>query len=357
MKNKPILCWHLGYIPDFNIETTETTYGSEIALVYLSKIFTKKYRVIIFGPCLFNETIIDNIEYLNADKYEEFQKNNEIEILILSRYINPILDYELIAKKIFILIQDVYLLPFYKSISLPSDGKYVLKNFIDKIDGIVTLTNWNKEKFVNHYDIDPNKVFIIGNAIETTKFKNKIKKQKNKFIWTSHGGRGIEKLLEYFHEVRKRIPDAELYIYRDRTAFSEEALDEMEKYDYFHYGGKIHNDKIIEEFQSSEMWFYPTNFTESCCISSLEAQMSKCVCVSTYLGGLIETVNNRGVLIKDTIWSEKYKKNIINEVVTIMNDENLKEKYREAGYNWAKEQSWKNISKKWFELFELFDKK
>jgi glycosyltransferase involved in cell wall biosynthesis len=355
MKNKPILCWHIGYIPDFNLNETETTYGSEIALVYLSEIFARDYRVLIFGSYLFNETTINGVEYVNSIKFEDFQKNNSIEIIILSRYINPVIDYNLKAKKIFILIQDVFLLPYYQGLTIQNQARGLFKNVIHKIDGIVTLTNWNKNTFVNQYDIDPDKVFIIGNAIKTDKFKGDIPKQKNKFIWTSHAGRGIDKLLEYFHIVKKRIPDAELYIYRDKTSFAQWSLDEMEKYDYFHFGGKIHNDKIIEEFQSSEMWFYPTDFTESCCISSLEAQMSKCVCVTSHYAGLIETVADRGVLIKEPIWSEDYKDKIINNVVKILNDEKLKKKYQDAGYKWAKTQSWENKAKEWYEMFKQFD--
>ena len=358
MKKKPILCWNIGYIPDFNDEKTKDTYGSEIALVYLSEIFAKKYRVIIFGNCLYNEIIKDGIEYLNTNKFEEFQKNNEIDVLILSRYILPFLEFELKANSIFILIQDVYLLPYYKGVAMSDKGKGLLKNVINKIDGIITLTNWNKKTFVDEYEIDPNKVFIIGNAIEPSKFTGKnIEKQKNKFIWTSHGGRGAHKLLEYFHEIKKRLPDAELYIYRDETAFSPEVLDEMSRFDYFHYGGKIHNDKIIEEYLSSEMWFYPTDFTETYCMSAVEAQMSGCVCVTTHLAGLIETVANRGVLIKDPVYSEEYKENIISEVVNILNNEELKKEYSEAGQKWAKTQSWKNISKQWFNLFEFIKKK
>lgn len=157
-----------------------------------------------------------------------------------------------------------------------------------------------------------------------------MKNKKINSIWTSHSGRGTHKLLEYFHEIRKKLPDAELYIYRDKTAFSPQVLEEMEKYDYFHFGDKIENKKLIEEFQTSEFWFYPTDFEETYCISALEAQMSKCICICTDLGGLTETVGERGILIKEPIWSEEYKNKAIEE-----NNENLKEKYREIGYKWA----------------------
>lgn len=291
--------------------------------------------MIIFGSDIHKEIIVNNIEYYNSDKFEKFQYENEIEIIILLRYIFPFLDFELKSKKIFLWLHDIYPLPYYKSLSLPDIGKQFLKNIIDRIDGIVTLTNWHRNFISNFYEIGLNKIFIIGNGINLEDFKAKYEKQKNKFIWTSHGGRGTHKLLEYFHEIRKKLPDAELYIYRDKTAFSPQVLEEMEKYDYFHFGDKIENKKLIEEFQTSEFWFYPTDFEETYCISALEAQMSKCICICTDLGGLTETVGERGILIKEPIWSEEYKNKAIEEIINLTNNENLKEKYREIGYKWA----------------------
>lgn len=183
-------------------------------------------------------------------------------------------------------------------------------------------------------------------------FNGNFKKQKNKFIWTSHGYRGIEKLLEYFHEIRKKIPDAELYIYRDITAFSENALNEINNYDYFHYCGKLEYDNIPSEFESSEIWFYPTNFTESYCISALEAQMAKCVCIGSNIGALPETIGDRGFIINEQIWSDEYKEKAINEIVDITNNEERKKKYQEAGYEWAKTQTWENRAEEWYKLFK-----
>lgn len=349
---KPILCFHVGYIPDLNDENVKTTYGSEIALVNISKLLSKKYRVLVFGSDIHKEITVDNVEYYNSDKFELFQNENEIEIIILLRYIFPFIDFELKSKKIFLWLQDIHPLPYYKSLSFSDFGKYLLKNMIDKIDGIVTLTNWHKNFISNFYEIESNKIHIIGNAINIEDFKKNIQKQNNKFIWTSHGGRGAYKLLEYFHEIRKRIPDAELYIYRDKTAFSPQVLEEMEKYDYFHFGDKLENNQLIEEFQTSEFWFYPTDFEETYCISALEAQMAKCICICTDLGGLTETVGDRGILIRETIWSEEYKNKAIEEIINLTNNENLKEKYKEIGYKWAIQQTWKNRAKQWFELFK-----
>lgn len=352
--NKPILCFLVGYTPDLFDVRTKNTYGSEIALVNLAEQFSKKYRVLIFGDDFKNEKIINDVEYLNGSRFNEFQNENNIEITIVSRYMYHIIENEIKSKKTYIWVHDSNILPYYQGREYINQGINELHKFLDKIEGIIALSNWHKEYIINFYNIDdPNKIFIIPNGIDTSMFNGETKKQKNKFIWTSHGYRGIGKLLEYFHEIRLKIPDAELYIYRDITAFSENDLKEIEKYNYFHYCGKINNNKIHSEFESSEIWFYPTNFTESYCISALEAQMGKCVCVCTNIGALSETVGDRGVLLNEEIWSSEYKEKAINEIVDILNNDNRKKKYQEDGYNWAKEQTWKNRAEQWYNIFAM----
>jgi glycosyltransferase involved in cell wall biosynthesis len=348
--NKPILCFHVGYIPDINNIETKDTYGSEIALLNISEIFSEKFRVVIFGDAIHNEIVKNEIEFINSNKFDKFQNDNIIEVIILVRYIYPFLDYELKAKKIFLWIHDLDPMVFYQGISIYNNGKELLKNVIDKIDGIITLTNWHKNHFINLYDYDENKVFVIGNGIDVKKFKGGVK-QKNKFIWASHGLRGLNVLIEYLIEIKKHLPDAELYVYRDESNMPNDIIENMKKYDYIHYLGKIDNDSLIKEFESSEMWLYPTQFPESYCISALEAQMSKCVCVVTNFAALTETVGDRGVLINDPIYSENYKINAINNVIEILTNDELKKQYQDKAYKWAIEQTWEKRAEQWYELF------
>lgn len=351
MEKKPILCFFIGYIPDFTKSDTVDSYGSEIALMNLSKYFKEKYDIVVFGDSIENDKIIDNIKFSNTRNYDDFVKFNKIDIIIVSRYIYHFLEYELIARKIFIWVHDVYVLPYFQGITIPEHSKYFLKNILNKIDGIVTLSDWHRDFFINFYELNPSIVFEIGNAINIEDFQNDIKKVKNRFIWTSHGYRGLNKLIEYFHDIKKQIPDAELYVYRDENAIDELLLNEMDKYDYIHYGGKLDNKEVIKEFQKSDIWFYPTDFDEGYCISALEAQMSGCVCITSDKAALKETVNNRGILIKENIYSEEYKEKSINEVIRILKNDELKNEYKKLGKEWAKEQTWKKRSEEWYELF------
>jgi len=352
---RKILCFLIGYSPDILDKNIKNRYGSEITLFNLAKEFSKKYKVYIFGDSIYNENYIDCIEFSNIKRFEDFQDNNEIDITIVSRYIYHFIETNIKSRKIFLWSHDTTMLPFYKGEILPNEGKDLLKEILPKIDGIITLSNWHKKHFINFYNIkkeERNKIFIVSSAADTKQFKGIFKKQKNKFIWTSHGWRGIDKLLEYFHDIHKKLPDAELYIYRDETAFSEEVHVEMQKYDYFHYGGKIDYEQITKEFESSDIWFYPTDFTETYCLSAVEAQLGKCVCITTDIGALKETVDDRGILIEEPIYSDKYKNKAIDTIVSILTDEKLKKEYQEKGYNWAKKQNWQERAKDWYELFK-----
>lgn len=349
---RPILVFHIGYTPDINNEQVIEKYGSEITLVKLAEQFSKKYRVFIFGSNLVHEIVKNDVEYLNSKRFREFQQNNNIDIVIFSRYIYNIIDYEIKSRKTFIWVHDTHILPYYQSVEFPNYGRGFLKNILHKIDGIITLTDWHKKYFLEYYNIDPKKVFVISSAIDIKMFNNNIKKQKNKFIWTSHGLRGLDKLVEYFHEIRVKIPDAELYVYRGEDTVSNEIIEEMNKYNYIHYGGKLRHDKLIEEFETSEIWFYPTHFVETYCMSAVEAQMAKCVCVATDIAALNEIIDNRGVLINEELYSEEYKQKCIDEIVNILTNDEIKIKYQNAGHEWAINQTWENRAKQWYELFD-----
>ena len=62
-------------------------------------------------------------------------------------------------------------------------------------------------------------------------------------------------------------------------------------------------------------------------MSALEAQMSKCVCIATDFAALTETIGDRGILIKEPIYSNEYKEKSIkyNDLATYLEHQrNLK---------------------------------
>ena len=198
---------------------------------------------------------------------------------------------------------------------LEENAKYLMLNMMDKITGIIALTNWHKNFLINYYGLDPNKIFIIGNGLAQENFNKKVDKIKNRFIYTSAPNRGLDKLIEYMLEIRKTVPDVTLYIYRGLDDFDNNTkpiLDKIKKYpykDFVKFMGKVDQETLAVEMLKSEYWFYPTNFTETYCMSGLEAMAAGCMCITSDLAALHDTIGDRGILIKNSNrYSEEYKK-------------------------------------------------
>jgi glycosyltransferase involved in cell wall biosynthesis len=346
MQQKPILCFYIGYTLDVN---KNNNYGSELALIKLAEQFTNYFNVFVFGQNTYIEIIKNNVTYLHSNKLNSFQNSNTIEVMIISRYIHFFLEFESTAKKTFLWVHDVTLNQAWDYKSIPHNAKFLLKNVIHKIDCIVTLCEWHKNSVIQHYEIDPAKVVVIGNAIDSIVPEET--PIQNRFIYTSCALRGIEKLMEYFHEIHQHIPDVELYIYRGRESFTDEILNEIQKYDYIHFMGKLDNHQLLLEFLKADFWFYPTHFTETYCISALEAQLTGTVCIASDLAALTTTVDDRGILLKSPVHSEDYKQEAISSILDLIDHPSKKEEYRRKGREWAKLQTWENRMKEWMSLF------
>lgn len=350
--SKSIICIHIGYTPDFNDKKTINTYGSEKQLICTCSLLTSEYRIIIFGTNIFNEGVFNGIEFYSAKKMQKFIDENKIDVLILFRYLYPILEIQLKASKVILWLTDTTPIYSYEAMDIKNMGRNLLRNLIDKFDHVVTLTNWHKNNIIELYDIPENKLEVIGSAIDTNNYIKNIVKQKNRFIWTSNGSRGIRRLFDYFENIRQFMPDAELYVYRDESAFIPEDLQWMHDKEYIHYGGKISNDKVFEEFQKSQYWFYPTDFDETYCMSAVEAQLAKCLCITSYKGALIETVADRGILIKESIYSDNYEQIALDNLKRLSNNKKLRDSFIKKAHVWAKDQTWKKRAEEWRKLLK-----
>ena len=131
-----ILCFHMGYAT-----LSEVNYGSEISLIHLAKELEKYYDVYIFSSNCQKEE--GDLKFKNSSSFEEFSKNNVIDIIIISRYLNIFLDNTLKANKIFVWVHDLTFQSFWNGHSLRDSGKHLYNNVAHRIDGVVVLSNYH----------------------------------------------------------------------------------------------------------------------------------------------------------------------------------------------------------------------
>jgi glycosyltransferase involved in cell wall biosynthesis len=71
---------------------------------------------------------------------------------------------------------------------------------------------------------------------------------------------------------------------------------------------------------SAGVWAYGTNFTETSCISAMEAQASGLEIISSSTAALKETVGDRGVLLDGDCNTREYQLKFIENVVSALNN-------------------------------------
>jgi len=339
--NKKILVFYVGY-SEF---TDNYVYGSELALLSLGKELSTNYNIFVVGPKCSNKK--GDINFMDVDNFRNFPYS--IDVLIVSRYIHYFMEFNITARKTFIWVHDTTFHYAWKGLHIPSDGKYLINNLINEIDGIVVLTDWHKSFVIKKYNLPEDKIYTIGNGLNDKYYNKQIKTIEGRFIYTSDPSRGLMELIDYFHDIHKEFPHTELYVYRGKDSFkNNNLLDIMKKYNYIHYGGKITQEEVAEKFVESDVWLYPTQFTETYCMSALEALRGGCYCIASDLAALKDTIGDRGVLVLGNTKTESTKKLFINEVRSY-----LQGKTKNSGIEWAKEQTWDRIAKQWISLFSL----
>lgn len=335
------IAFHMGYA-----SLGSNNYGSEIALLNLAKQFQKYFHVTIYSTNCVEDAIIEGLVYKRPDAIIKD------DILIISRYLNVFIDHTILARKTYIWVHDITFQPYYNGQQMRDNGAHLFRNIEHKIDGIIVLTEFHKQIVKQIYDIEDSKIHVIGNAISTEKFNKEVKKNRNKFIYTSCPKRGLDLLLKLFPDIHSEFPETELYIYRGGESFSKQQLDTIAQYPYIHYLGAKPNEFIAEEFLSSGIWLYPTDFIETYCISALEAQMAGCMCITGQIGSLPEIVGNRGVVIGDHYGSPQYNEAIMKSVRVFLKTDLYDNKIKK-GKEWARQQRWENICDKWMKILNL----
>jgi glycosyltransferase involved in cell wall biosynthesis len=330
-------------------------YGSELA-IQLSQF----YEIIVFGKSL-NNTENDNLKFLNSNQLEYFYETNEVEACIISRYIHYFIEFPVKAKKTFIWLHDVCYHGAYNGVNLPNNGKVLVDNNLDNIKKIVTLTNWHSNLIKSNYKITDNKISIIGNGINETYFSqytdfNNVHKMKipYRFIYTSDVCRGLEQVVDYFEDIHKQFPLAELYVYRDIKSFDgySNLLERIKKTNYIYYKGKLEQKDLTDEFIKSDIWLYPTSFSETFCMSGLEALRAGCYCITRNFAALVDTIGDRGVLLDVDPKTVQGKALFLEEVCKALKDPELRLNKQKEAFEWAKSQTWTKIGEEWLKLIE-----
>lgn len=327
--------------------------GTESAVVYISRQLAKEHEVFVFNNCN-NRRFYDGVFYDFLENFPDFSDKNQIDILIFvrSHFIFP----ELKAKVIIFWTEDNFDQPMSKKFITDSYNSFL-------VDKIFVVSNYQKNVFIKNFNTPEEKFFVTRNGINPEFFSQKKEHNKFKLIYTSTPYRGLNLLINIFLKVKKIIPETELDVY---SSMKVHGLDFEEK-DFEDLYSKIKSKEginLCEPVSQPELakillgaglFTYPNTFSETSCISALEAQAAGLPVITSELGALPETVKNNetGICIPGNPESEDFLENFTQTIISfILDDKKRIEFCKNAQKRMFEEFSWETISKEWIIEFQ-----
>lgn len=353
----PIVVFHAtdiveGWYPgDFSGKGNRTGSGSEIMCANMAKQLSKMgFRVFVFGKFqkegeYDTQGMYDGVQYMDSSFYQQFIDTYIVNVLIVLRDTNNIL-YHNNVKKVFLWVHDV--IPTNSLCNKLLNVQYDAKRF----KKVLCLCNWHKQAIHKKANIDKTKIMITRNAINPAKYSRQPKKIPYRFIYASGVDRGLEHLLELIPRIHSEFPETTLHIFsnlegRNVKGNSQQLMDMIDALPYVTLRGRVSQDEIAYEYSISDVWFYPTDFTETYCITALEAQAAGCLCVCTGLSSLPEIVGDRGIVVGENIEDEGVKDEMVDKLIATLKDPDKKQEITTRAREWALQQSYKNLAEEW----------
>jgi glycosyltransferase involved in cell wall biosynthesis len=175
-----------------------------------------------------------------------------------------------------------------------------------------------------------------------------------RIIYTSSPDRGLPTLLKIFKRAREAEPRLTLAIAYgwDNIKKCEgrywenvrRECEELMKQPGITWLGRLGQEALYKEFLASGLWVYPTTFTETSCISCMEAQALGAVPVTNPLWALADNVRHGTFLIGDPANEPLVRAQYVGEILRLTRDLDLQEHIRSEMMPWARVQfNWERV--------------
>ena len=187
--------------------------------------------------------------------------------------------------------------------------------FRDAHDAFAFVSNWQRARFEEVYQVAPSRSQVMRNAIAPA-FENRFargtdilggKQQPPVLAYTSTPFRGLNLLLAAFPWIREALPGVTLRVYSSMKVYQVAAEKDATQYGELYercnttagvdYVGSLPQPELASELSRVSVLSYPNHFAETSCIAVMEAMASGCHVVTSLLGALPETTAGFGTLV------------------------------------------------------------
>ncbi len=189
----------------------------------------------------------------------------------------------------------------------PESKKFRDSSWRDKFHKFVFVSNWQYHRYnlVHGLPMDEKSIVIDHGIIPApSSCLQKPDDGKIRIVYTSTPQRGLELLVPVFEHLAQNQPDIHLDVFSSFKIYGwEEAdkqfeplYDQIRNHPQMTYHGFVPNETLREHLNKSNIFAYPSIWTETSCIAMLEAMSAGLVCVHSNLGALPETSGGLNIM-------------------------------------------------------------
>ncbi len=226
---------------------------------------------------------------------------------------------------------------------------------LSEADKIITVSNWMKRQLIERYGINPEKITVIYNAIDMSKFNVLVNKMNNKVVLFL-GRLSIQKGADYFIRAAKKILEFEpnvTFLIGGKGPELKNLIRlsiELGISDNVKFLGYVPDDDLPKLYSLADVYVMPS-VAEPFGITALEAVSSGTPLVVSKDAGVSEVLKH---CLKVDFWDVD---EIVNKVVGILKYKGLKETITKEGLSECVKITWKEIADKTYNLYSSVIKK
>ena len=194
--------------------------------------------------------------------------------------------------------------------------------------------------------------------IEYTEHNFLIPRNAKKLLYASSPDRGLQLILENWFRIREAVPDAELTVCygfenmnkiaeaRPELASLRQSLEGLLIQPGITWKGRMGQIELYEEWLSAGIWWYPTNWPETSCITCMDAQACGAIPVCTDYWALKQNVF-RGFKYPGLPQKDAYlRSRMVHDVIELLQNPEEQDRIRETMMPEARETfDWDNFAR------------
>lgn len=308
--------------------------GTQSAICY----FVEEMKLRGHDIYLFNKSknieIIRSVPHVPAQLYLPFINQNQLkfDLIIVSCLAQEILELKLTLNN------PTTLYCLWTGHDIDQNPSKLLKDdkLKDAIDLYIFVSEWQRKRYVETYNIKYQKTIILRNGIGKPfeKYLNlPTNKKRNSMTYCSIPWRGLDLLIPIFKKIKEKHKDSSLTIFSGMNIYQQPEnnglYDEFKDMDSVNCNYGISQTKLAEELYNIDYLTYPNIFQETSCITALQAMATGCLVVTSNLGALKETMDGMNDYVDINIHNFDKDNYVNNFVNTLSNNIQLSDKIKE----------------------------